>query len=84
MFLSRSSAFWLALVSLVSGAQIVVQAEQLCETYSIGVDRCWEEVGDPSICPDPFPTFPTCNETETTCSVVVVGAAIGGLYTAVR
>lgn len=49
------------------------------------VEQCWAEVENPEdICPDPFPTFPTCEDAEVECQVVVVGAATGGLYAATR
>ena len=49
------------------------------------VEACWAEVKNPEgICPDPFPTFPTCDDIEPKCSVAIVGAATGGLYAALR
>lgn len=45
---------------------------------------CLEEINDPAICPDPFPTYPTCSEATPTCEIAVVGGGAGGLYTALR
>ena len=49
------------------------------------VEACWAEVKNPEgVCPDPFPTFPTCDDIEPKCTVAIVGAATGGLYAALR
>ena len=61
--------------------QVLVQAPA---AYKGAVDVCWEEINDPAICPDPFPTYPVCNDPSPTCEVAVVGAGAGGLYTALR
>lgn len=61
--------------------QVLVQAPA---AYKGAAEVCWEEINDPAICPDPFPTYPTCNDPSPTCEVAVVGAGAGGLYTALR
>lgn len=61
--------------------QVVVQAPS---AYQGAVETCYEEINDPAICPDPFPTYPTCNDPSPSCKVAVVGAGAGGLYTAMR
>lgn len=61
--------------------QVVVQAPS---AYQGAVETCYEEIDDPAICPDPFPTYPTCDDPAPTCQVAVVGAGAGGLYTAMR
>lgn len=61
--------------------QVLVQAPA---AYKGAVDVCLEEINDPAICPDPFPTYPTCNDPAPTCELAVVGAGAGGLYTALR
>jgi hypothetical protein len=61
--------------------QILVQAPA---AYTGAVQICREEINDPAICPDDFPTFATCNDTAPNCEVAVVGAGAGGLYTALR
>ena len=61
--------------------QVLVQAPA---AYKGAVDVCLEEINDPAICPDPFPTYPTCNDPAPTCEVAVVGAGAGGLYSALR
>lgn len=61
--------------------QVVVQAPS---AYQGAVETCYEEIDDPAICPDPFPTFATCNNPSPSCKVAVVGAGAGGLYTAMR
>jgi hypothetical protein len=49
------------------------------------VEQCYAEVKNPElVCPEPFPTFPTCSDATPTCKVVAVGAAAGGLYSAMR
>ena len=52
--------------------------------YKGAREVCLEEINDPAICPDPFPTYPTCNDASPTCEVAVIGAGAGGLYTALR
>lgn len=52
--------------------------------YMGAVETCMAEINDPMVCPTPFPTFDTCEDATPTCSVAVVGAAAGGLYTAMR
>lgn len=61
--------------------QVVVQAPS---AYQGAVETCYEEINDPAICPDPFPTYPTCNDPAPSCKFAVVGAGTGGLYTAMR
>ena len=61
--------------------QVLVQAPA---AYKGAVDVCWEEINDPAICPDPFPSYPICNNPAPTCELAVVGAGAGGLYTALR
>jgi hypothetical protein len=61
--------------------QVVIQAPS---AYKGAVEICLEEINDPSICPDPFPTYPTCDDPAPTCKIAVVGAGAGGLYTALR
>ena len=70
----RLSLMLLALVSLSSGT----------EMYRDAVDMCREETNDPMVCPDPFPVFETCDDPAPNCTVAVVGAAAGGIYTAMR
>ena len=59
-----------------------------CVLYQGAVQVCRAEINDPAICPDDFPTYPTCElggkEAPTTCEIAVVGAGAGGLYTALR
>lgn len=66
--------------------QVLVQAP--VATYKGAVEVCREEINDPAICPDDFPTFDTAcqqqNPAAPICPVVVVGAGAGGLYTALR
>jgi hypothetical protein len=61
--------------------QVIIQAPS---AYKGAVETCLEEINDPSICPDPFPTFPTCDDPAPTCKVAVVGGGTGGLYAALR
>ncbi|KAG7373260.1 Hint-domain containing protein [Nitzschia inconspicua] len=61
--------------------QVVVEAPA---AYRGVLETCLDEVNDPAICPNPFPTFPTCDDTEPSCKIAVVGAGTGGLYTALR
>eukprot|EP00934_Nitzschia_sp_Nitz4_P000981 Nitzschia sp. Nitz4//scaffold21_size171442//131466//134153//NITZ4_002183-RA/size171442-augustus-gene-0.190-mRNA-1//1//CDS//3329542477//981//frame0 len=60
---------------------VVVEAPQ---AYRSVVETCWQEFNDTTICPDPFPTFDTCDDVEPSCPVVVVGGGAGGLYSALR
>lgn len=49
------------------------------------VEACRADVDDPdSICPEDFPSFPICDNDEPVCGIAVVGAAAGGLYSALR
>ena len=52
--------------------------------YKGAREVCLEEINDPAICPDPFPTYPTCNDPSPTCEVAVIGGGAGGLYAALR
>lgn len=61
--------------------KVVVEAPA---AYQGVLQTCLAEVNDPAICPDPFPTFPTCEDTQPSCKIAVVGAGTGGLYTATR
>ncbi|CAB9499075.1 Flavin containing amine oxidoreductase [Seminavis robusta] len=91
-------AFGALLLTGFAGSASVVQAQDLhddCEpvvqilvqapaAYKGAVEICLEEIDDTAICPDPFPTYPTCNDPSPTCEVAVVGAGAGGLYAALR
>ncbi|KAL3942296.1 MAG: hypothetical protein SGARI_000313, partial [Bacillariaceae sp.] len=61
--------------------QVVVEAPA---AYRGAVEMCSEEINDPEICPEPFPSFPTCEDMQPSCKIAVVGAGTGGLYTALR
>lgn len=61
--------------------QIMVQAPS---SYMGVRETCLKEINDDEICPEPFPTYPVCDDPAPTCGVVVVGAGAGGLYTALR
>jgi len=80
-----AAALLLAVTLLIATARA---AQEKCVGYQGAVEVCNAEINDPAICPDPFPTYPTCTGTETTgpptCEVAVIGAGAGGLYTAVR
>lgn len=88
--------FMMASVIIAAGLTAAVQAhEDDClpvvqvlvsapAAYKGAVDVCLEEINEPAICPDPFPTYPTCNNPAPTCEIAVVGAGAGGLYTALR
>jgi len=53
--------------------------------YYLGsVDECLSSVTNAEHCPDPFPSFPTCSDTNPSCKLAVVGAGTGGLYAALR
>lgn len=69
----------------VEGCQPVVQLlVQAPAAYKGAVQICREEINDPAVCPDDFPTFATCNDPAPNCQLAVVGAGAGGLYTALR
>jgi len=87
----------LALAAAIGFSNVVhASNEELCmETVKVTVqsrsistidpiESCWEEINDPMICPEPFPTFETCDEARPICDVAVVGAGPGGLYAAMR
>ncbi|KAL3916804.1 MAG: hypothetical protein SGILL_005013, partial [Bacillariaceae sp.] len=61
--------------------QVVLEAPA---AYRGAVETCLQEINDPDICPEPFPSFPTCEDPQPSCKVAVVGAGTGGLYTALR
>ena len=61
--------------------QLVVEAPS---AYVGAYETCLNEIGDPAVCPGPFPTYATCDDPAPTCGLVVVGAGAGGLYTALR
>ena len=61
--------------------QVVVEAPA---AYRGAVETCLAEINDPDICPEPFPSYPTCSDPEPECKIAVVGAGTGGLYTALR
>jgi hypothetical protein len=61
--------------------QVTVRAPA---AYKGAVDLCREEINDPAVCPDDFPSFPTCNDPAPNCQLAVIGAGTGGLYTALR
>lgn len=50
--------------------QVLVQAPA---AYKGAYDVCMEEINDPAICPQPFPTFPICQDPSPKCEVAVVG-----------
>jgi hypothetical protein len=52
--------------------------------YRGSVETCLAEVFEKGHCPEPFPTFKTCDDVAPVCPLVVVGAGTGGLYTALR
>jgi hypothetical protein len=52
--------------------------------YRGSVETCLAEVFEKGHCPEPFPTFKTCDDAAPVCPLVVVGAGTGGLYTALR
>jgi hypothetical protein len=68
-------------VICLPSVKIVVEAPA---AHMDAVEACWKTINDTTICPQPFPTFDTCEDVAPTCSVVVVGAAAGGLYSALR
>lgn len=53
-------------------------------TYKGAREACMDESGAPSHCPDAFPEWPAATEANPTCPFAVVGAGLGGLYTALR
>lgn len=61
--------------------QVVVEAPA---AYRGAVETCLAEINDSAICPDPFPTYPTCSDPSPVCKLAVVGAGTGGLYSALR
>lgn len=67
--------------SCTPAMEIVIEAPPY---YMGSVAECKAEVEDPTHCPNDFPDFPTCSGYSPSCSVAVVGAGTGGLYTAMR
>jgi hypothetical protein len=61
--------------------EVIVEAPL---AYQGAVATCQAEIKDPIVCPNPFPSYATCSNPAPTCSVAVVGAGAGGLYTALR
>jgi hypothetical protein len=54
-------------------------------TYRGAVETCEAEVKEIGHCPNPFPTFASCDPSPTlSCPIAVVGAGAGALYTALR
>lgn len=47
-------------------------------------EACLAEVPDQSHCPDAFPSFESSGESNPTCPLAIIGAGVGGLYTALR
>ena len=65
----------------MSSVEVVVEAPA---SYEGAVEACWADINNTAVCPDPFPTFPTCDNPAPDCGVAVVGGGAGGLYTALR
>jgi hypothetical protein len=54
-------------------------------TYRGAVETCEAEVKEIGHCPNPFPTFASCDPSpELSCQIAVVGAGAGALFTALR
>lgn len=68
-------------ISCTPAMEVVIEAPP----YYLGsVAECKAEVENSSHCPDEFPSFATCTGYNPSCSVAIVGAGTGGLYTAMR
>jgi hypothetical protein len=65
----------------VPTVEVMVEAPS---AYQGAVATCLAEIKDPIVCPDHFPTYPTCSNPAPQCGLAVVGAGAGGLYTALR
>ena len=61
--------------------EVVIEAPPY---YEGSVAECYNEVEDPMHCPLEFRSYPQCNSPAPECSIAVVGAGTGGLYTAMR
>jgi hypothetical protein len=87
LFSSSNGGFWVNAAaeddnSCSHTVEIVLEGPA---TYRGAVEVCEAEVKEIGHCPNPFPTFASCDPSPTlSCPVAVVGAGAGALYTALR